>query len=267
VAGGVLIVFVEVFFVPDIYSVANPAFFRANTTFKFGYHTWSLLSIACVMLLSLALSEDTRRATRKTPTFPSRLSIKMAKVLIAVAVLASLFYPYQALHQFYGLTANQRLDQGLDGMAFMRREGPGDYEAIEFLRRAIPDQSVVLEAAGDSYHYFGRVSAFAGSIAPINWLTHEWGWRLDAAAAAAALPKHPVETGYSRISAIDRDVREIYETPDPVRARGLLERYNVHYVYIGALERSTYKGLDYAKFRALGSAIYDAEGVTIFEVR
>jgi len=267
VAGGVLILFVEVFFVPDIYSVANPAFFRANTTFKFGYHTWSLLSIACVMLLSLTLSEGTRRVTRKTAALPAGLSTKIAKVAIAAAVFASLFYPYQALRQFYGLTSSQRLDQGLDGMAFMRREGPGDYEAIEFMRHAIRERSVVLEAAGDSYQYFGRVSAFAGSIAPVNWLTHEWGWRLDSAAAAKALPKQQVETGYGKISAIANDVREIYETHEAERARVLLERYGVRYVYLGALERNTYKNLSDAKFRALGQTIYEAGGVTIFEIR
>jgi uncharacterized membrane protein len=251
-----ILIGVEFLFVPDIYSVANPPYFRANTVFKFGYDAWSMLAIAFTVLLWAALSSKPK-------------SQWLVKILLTAVVLLSLVYPYQALRQYYGLLGGtaQAQAQTLDGMAFMQAAGPGDYEAVQWINANVKDRSVLVEAAGDSYTYFGRVSVFTGMVDPVNWLSHEWTWRLDAQAAKHAMPNVPVETGYGAIAAISQDVKNIYESGDAAETSALLQKYGAQYVYVGSLERTTYPGLDEQKFYQLGTLVYDAGGVQIFEVK
>jgi uncharacterized membrane protein len=69
----------------------------------------------------------------------------------------------------------------------------------------------------------------------------------------------------------ERDVDQLYGTPDPWSAKAVLDRYDVSYVYVGDLERITYDplGIDkFAKMVEIGllRPVYTNEGVTIYEV-
>lgn len=253
-----ILVGVEFFFVPDIYSVANPPYFRANTVFKFGYQAWSMLAISFTVLLWAVCSSAKSRAVRGW----------MSAAIVAV-VLVSLVYPYQALKQFYGFFGGtpQAATQTLDGAAFMQTAGPGDYDAVQWINASIKERSVFIEAAGDSYTYFGRISAFTGMVDPVNWLSHEWTWRFDAQAAKLARPNVPIETGYGPVAAISADVQTIYQSDDASQTEALLQKYGAQYVYVGQLERTTYPTLNEQKFFDLGTVVYDAGGVQIFRVR
>ncbi len=256
-----ILVGVEFFFVPDIYSVANPPYFRANTVFKFGYQAWSMLAIAFTVLLWAAFNSGRLVKAQRWV---------VGGVLGIVLVLSSV-YPYQALRQYYGLLGGapqaQAQTQTLDGMAFMDTAGPGDYEAVQWINENIPERSVFIEAAGQDYSYFGRISVFTGMEDPINWLSHEWTWRFNAKAAKLATPDAQVETGYGAIAAISADVQTIYESTDVSQTQALLQKYGAQYVYVGGLERATYASLDEDKFYQLGTVVYDSGNVQIFKLQ
>ena len=56
-------------------------------------------------------------------------------------------------------------------------------------------------------------------------------------------------------------------TLNHTEATQILERYNVGYVYVGPLERQRYPEEALAKFAEMFPAVYDQNGVTIYQVR
>ncbi|HZU26289.1 MAG TPA: DUF2298 domain-containing protein [Bryobacteraceae bacterium] len=262
-AAAALLAGVELFFVRDIYSVANPPFFRANTVFKFGYHAWTMLAIASSVLLS-----DAYRGRQPVQPRAVRLGAAAVTVSLAAAFLLTLIYPWQAVEQFYLSNREQRRmrDASVDASLFMKQEGPGDYETVRYLAAHAPDRWVLVEAAGDSYTYHGRLSAFTGMIDPIGWVTHEWTWRFDARSARRARPGQNVETGYSALADRQNDIRDIYETSDIARAAALLRKYDARFVYVGALERTDYPKLDEPKFYRLGNLVFSSHGADLFRI-
>src|SRR3989344_6831919 len=55
---------VEFFFIRDVYSLANPPYFRANTVFKFGFHTWILLSFSAMVFAGQTWDEYKKNPTK-----------------------------------------------------------------------------------------------------------------------------------------------------------------------------------------------------------
>ncbi|MEK7682323.1 MAG: hypothetical protein AAB369_05785, partial [Chloroflexota bacterium] len=139
----------------------------------------------------------------------------------------------------------------LDGIAFVRDRQPAEYEAIAWLQRNVQGTPVILEAVGDDYTEFGRISGRTGLPTLLAWPGHELQWRGSAAP----------QTG--RREAVD----EIYKTQDPARARELLARYNVEYVYVGAPERRVYGEAGLAKFDTFMDRAWEKDEVVIYRAR
>jgi uncharacterized membrane protein len=255
-----LIIFVEVFFVKDIYHIANPAYFRANTVFKYGYHTWAMLSISFCAFLALVFAK----------LLENKIYRSLAgslKVLLVIFFCLSLFYPYQAIVQFY-LNSTGQLT--LDSAQFINKESGDDLNTINWLNKNTNGRPVVLEAVGDSYTYFGRISVFTGNITPMGWKTHEWTWRFEGAEATRILAKDPsatVETGYGKVAKVGDDVAQIYQSPSLELTQILLKQYSVSYVYIGNQERNTYRALDEQKFAKIGQLVFQSGASKLFKVR
>ena len=49
--------------------------------------------------------------------------------------------------------------------------------------------------------------------------------------------------------------------------RALLEQYDVRYVVVGPIERTTYGDAGAAKWDQLGRRVFDRDGTTIWELR
>ena len=92
---------------------------------------------------------------------------------MAVLLLASVYYPVAA-----ALDKTQAPgDSTLDGLAFLRSSGySGEYEAIQWLRDEAPWGRIV-EAVGDDYSEYGRISASTGLPTILGWKGHEHQWR------------------------------------------------------------------------------------------
>ena len=156
-------------------------------------------------------------------------------------------YPYFAIKSYYG---DMRTFSGLDGIAYMKDRLPDDYKAITWLNQNIGGRPVIVEAQGDSYTDYARISANTGLPTVLGWPVHEWLWR-----GSYDIPSPRIE-----------DVRLIYESDDLVETKKILKKHKVVYVYLGNLEREKYPNLKEAKFEELGDIVFETGQTKIYRI-
>ena len=138
----------------------------------------------------------------------------------------------------------------LDGTAHLQRVSPDDHAAIAWMRENIQD-GVLAEAVGGSYTGFARVSAHTGLPTVLGWPWHEVQWRGDA----------------RLLGSREDDIRRLYETREWAEAQAILDLYGVEFVYVGPLERATYRPVSESKFQTHMDTIYENAGVAIYARR
>ena len=247
-----LLVGAELFYVVDQF---GGGFRRMNTVFKTYYQAWLLLGIVgaygLYYLWSLRPAADDF-FEMGTGVFQSILQAgRVVWVSAAVVLLAaSLYYPVGAVLDRTGVFQEGHTidDNTLDGLAFLKQNSPGEYAAIEWLRDDAPRGRMV-EAVGDDYSEFARISASTGLPTVLGWKGHELQWRSSS----------------SLIGSREDDVRTIFSSGDPDEVRRLLDTYDVRYVYLGSRERRTYGGENLADFDFLRTA-REWDGVIVYEM-
>ena len=137
-----------------------------------------------------------------------------------------------------------------DASVFVYRSFYTDFKAIDWMNRNISGVRTILEAPGDSYSDYGRISVATGLPTVIGWNNHEYLWR----------------GGYEEVAARIGDVDRIYTAEDEETARKLLEKYGVEYIYIGALEYARYPELNRTLLEKLGRVAYEDEDSCIIAV-
>jgi uncharacterized membrane protein len=91
-----------------------------------------------------------------------------------------------------------------------------------------------------------------GNPTLLGWDFHEMQWRGRA---------------YEKLAAGRPDaITQIYRTAGPEELPGLLDKWGIDYVYVGALERDKYKVSEAAltRFDRLLNRVYDSDGVVIY---
>jgi uncharacterized membrane protein len=111
-------------------------------------------------------------------------------------------------------------------------------------------QPVILEAAGESYTDYARISANTGLPTVIGWPVHEW------------LCRGSYDEAGKRVG----EVEQLYTSQDIGQTKLLLKKYNVEYVFVGMLERQKYTLLDEEKFNMLGSPVYKDGQTVIYQL-
>lgn len=227
VVSTLLLILPEFIYVKDIY----PQYFRANTMFKFAYQAFIMLSLSSAYIIVTVVKR-------------SRNFFLIA--FTALLVILVLIYPYFAVMSYYG---NLTTYSGLNGLTYLKNSYPDDYLAIQWINTHIQGQPVLLEAQGDSYTDYERISANTGLPTILGWTVHEWLWRKS----------------YDVVAPRITEVKTIYEgTRD--QAIPLLKKYHVQYVYIGNLEHEKYPLLQQDKFNSLGKVVYKNPTVTIYQI-
>ncbi len=235
----ILIILPEFIYFKDIY----PSHYRANTMFKLGYQAFILLSIVSSYIFFRL------KPFIKWKGFAKNVLFKVIFLFVSISLLTIVFiYPYFAITSYYG---NLQSPQSLDGMRFLQRLYPNDYEAIRWLNKNVSGQPVILEAQGDSYTDYARVSAFTGLPTVLGWTVHEWLWR-----GTYDIPA-------PRIA----DVETLYETTDIKTAQQLIDSYNISLVFVGDLERQKYELLYEEKFQQLGYVLFEHDTTRIYSMR
>ena len=225
-----LLIFPEFFYLKDIY----PAHYRANTMFKLGYQAFMMLGLVSSYI------------------FFRLLEIKNIKTKIYIIFFLILFYfvaiyPYYATNSYYG---GLKTYHGLYGLNWLNTQYPDDYKAIVWIQNHVTGQPVILEANGDSYTDYARVSGNTGLPTVVGWPVHEWLWRKTYDEAGKRIP----------------EVASMYESEDMGETRRLLSKYNVLYVFIGQLEKEKYTKLNENKFKSLGKVVFESGKTRVYKL-
>ena len=193
----------EVAFLKDSY---GDKLYRMNTVFKLYFQAWTILAVAAPWALGRLLAQRWSWA-------PMPRAIAAA---VALLVAASACYPLGITFDRLGSPY-----KALDGNAYLARDHPDDFAAIQWLRQNVADQPVIRETTGDPYSYFARFSANTGLPTVLGWANHEGLWR-----------------GHDNTVMERRDhVLRIYGATTLTEVQPLLDRYKVRYIIVGDLER------------------------------
>jgi YYY domain-containing protein len=224
--GGLLVL------IPDFVYLRDQFGWRINTIFKFYYQAWMLWSLVAA-LGTAVLFTHLRGAWDWI--YRSMVTIILLMVLtypaLGVMTKTNNFKPY------FGWS--------LDGAAYLERDNPEDAQAINWLKTA-PD-GIVVEAVGGSYSNFGRVSTLTGLPTVLGWPGHESQWR----------------GSYTPQANREEDVKALYETPNWTDAQAILTKYDIHYIFIGSLERTSYN-VNETKFQRYLQPVYSQGNVVIY---
>ena len=177
-------------------------------------------------------------------------------ILIAITVFWGIFYPYQAIKQFY--LSNAQSEKTLNGTRWISYSTPADWDVINYINKNFHERVIIAEAVGDSYTTYGRISTFTGMITPMGWKTHEWTWRFEGKNAKNSKPKESVETGWGQIAKISQDIENLYNTNNIALAKEIIKKYGINFVYIGELEKATYPAINENKFYKLGKVEFQS---------
>lgn len=231
-----LILIPELVYVRDIY---EKEYARSNTMFKLTYQAFIMFGI----LMGY--------------TFV-RLWLKrghvIRKALAAIGFVCfagCCFYIGTAVHSWFGPVWDKNQYQGLDATAFLETDFTEDASAIRWLNENVEGSPVVLEANGDSYSDYERVSAMTGLPTILGWYVHEWLWRGG------------TEDLNQRIGMVET----IYTSDDPEMVESILEEYEVQYIFVGSMEREKYSNLNDTVLQSLGTVVYCDEGSGTYILR
>ncbi len=187
---------------------------------------------------------------------PAAAAVRLVWLAATAAVLAgALVYPVLVI---FDRTGGFTYAQTVDGLDFVRRQEPDEYEAIRWLNDNVRGTPVIAEATGGDFSASGRISSRTGLPTVIGWVNHEAQWR--------GRPG-PGDDGEPALSVRPLAVSRLYTTGDRNEALAIIERYGIEYVYVGRLERDTYGTAGLAKFAEFMDVAFQNSTVIIYRVR
>ena len=220
---------------------------RMNTIFKFYLEAWSMLALAAAVGASGLWS-----GALPLPGLPRAFRRLWQLVLIGLIAVGL----FTAGTDVWGVIHTNRVQTPkptLDGMAYLRFKAPDELAAYEWLNSHIQGIPVILEAHGDGYQEFTRVAMNTGLPTVLGW-----GY-------------HVFQRGHNwpEINKRKADIETVYSSDDKQTIAGILQRYHIAMVFVGAQERRVYAGGNLARFKEwtdLLTPVYQNPGVTIFAV-
>lgn len=220
ILGFFLITIPEFFYIKDIY----PQHYRANTMFKMGYQAFMMMGVGSMYVFY------------RISIVSGRTKYPLKLVFLTFFVL-TFIYPFYSVPSYYG---KLNKTPKLDGQKWMQDTLAQDYEIVIYLNTKVQGQPVILEAQGDSYTDYERISAFTGFPTVAGWWVHEWLWRGNADVVGNRIP----------------EIVDLYESADLERTKALINKYNIEYIVVSGLEREKYKNLNEKKFEQIGTKIF-----------
>jgi YYY domain-containing protein len=209
---------------------------RMNTVFKYYLQMWLLLGCGAAVLVWSAWQTAKHRWAVAVPL------TAFATLGLFTSVSGAIGY----IRHPHAISPTPTLN----GTAYLEGANPSELAAYQWINREIAGIPVVLEAHGDPYQAFSRVSMNTGLPTLLGWQYHLF------------------QQGRSRdeIEARAGHVREIYETEDPVRLETLLEEYGIDFIFVGSLEQHAYGAGIVERFArsSLVEPVFKSGGVTIF---
>ena len=224
-----LVVIPEIVYVRDIYENGNA---RANTMFKLTYQAYIMFALTMGYAIYRLL------AVTKQKIF------KMISGICLFFLIWTVGYFGRSVTSWCGNVLDPSGYQGLYALGYLETDFSEDVSAIKWLKETIKGTPVVLEANGDSYSGYERVSASTGLPTILGWYVHEWLWRNDT----------------DDLNQKRADVETIYTSQDENLIRSLLGEYHVSYIFVGSKEREKYEdSLNDTMLQSLGTVVFSDE--------
>lgn len=230
-------------FVPEFVYLRDLFGYRLNTVFKFYFQTWILWSLASAYIVAVLWKNLTGIWK---PVFQG---------IVVVVTGLTLLYPYFG---FLERTNHFQPAKGLtlDGAAYLENTSPDEVLAIDWLKDA--PLGVIAEAVGGSYSQYARFSVHTGLPTVLGWDFHEIQWRGTS----------------ERLGSRRSDIETLYCGPRWEEASNVISNYEIRYIVVGALERTTYtqnnpncpNGLQEDKFIENLTLAYENGSVRIYVV-
>lgn len=228
----ILIIVPEFLYIKDIY----PLHYRANTMFKLVYEAFIMLSIVGAFIVVKLLTQIKNKIVLST------------FFLISLFLISLIFiYPVFAINSYY---RNLKSYQGLDGIKYLKNLYTGDYNLINWINKNIKGQPVILEANGDSYTNYARISSNTGLPTVLGWTVHEWLWRGT----------------YDIVAPRITDVQNLYISKNSKQFLSLIKKYKISYVVISTLEREKYPNLTEENFKKYGKIIFTSGQAKLYRI-
>lgn len=237
--GTILIIVPEFIYLKDIY----PAHYRANTMFKLVYQSFIMLSLVSGYVLYRIIQH-----IQFLKSFFPRVIIFCFLLISVIFSALILYYPVTAVSSYYNSLTTYK---GLDGTTYLKTLHPDDYAAIQWINSNISGQPVIVEAQGDSYTDYARISTYTGLPTLLGWTVHEWLWR-----GTYDIPA-------PRIAEIEK----IYQSKNSNEVKAIIKKYDVKYIYVGDLERQKYPTLHEEIIKKLAKEIYRHGDTRIYQVK
>jgi len=241
-----LILIPEIVYVRDIYENGNA---RANTMFKLTYQAYILFGMTMGYGIYRMLVVSKQKIIRIFS------GIGLFVLIWTVGYFGKSVDSWfgNAVHSWFGEVWNPSNYQGLNATTFLETDFPQDAAAIRWLKDNIEGSPVVLEANGDSYTGYERVSATTGLPTVLGWYVHEWLWR----------------NNVPDLNEKSADIQTIYTSTDEEKVKELIQRYDISYIFVGGQEKEKYgTELNDSLLQSLGSIVFedDTSGTYIVKV-
>ena len=220
-----LILIPELIYVKDIYS---GDYKRANTMFKLTYQAFILFGTSAGFIFLKFIKDHKFRWQKKFIIFTLLL------------FLSSLWYSKVSIKAWYGNIFNTADYKGLDAAVYLKTQMPDDFKAINWMNENIKGTPVILEANGDSYSDYERVSVATGLPTVLGWYVHEWLWRGD----TKVIDKRAA------------DIQDIYTSTDQKLVESLIDKYRIEYIYVGKCEKDKYETVNDSLLKSLGEVVF-----------
>ena len=232
-----LVAIPELVYVRDIYENGNA---RANTMFKLTYQAYIMFGMTMAYVIFRLLIVNRKKI------------LKAVAAIGLVLLLWTCGYFGKSVDSWFGQVLDPSQYKGLNATAFLETDYPEDVGAIKWLKANIQDSPVVLEANGDSYSEYERVSAMTGLPTVMGWYVHEWLWRNDVA----------------DLNEKSGEIETIYTSTDDAEVRKLIEKYDISYIFAGSCEREKYgENLNNDELKSLGEVVYQDQDSETYIVK
>ena len=221
-----LVAIPEIVYVRDIYENGNA---RANTMFKLTYQAYIMFGMTMAYVIFRLIIVNRKKI------------LKAVGVIGLVLLLWTCGYFGRSVDSWFGQVLDPSQYKGLNATAFLETDYAEDAGAIRWLKENIEGSPVVLEANGDSYSEYERVSAMTGLPTVMGWYVHEWLWRNDVA----------------DLNEKSAEIETVYTSTDTARVQELIEKYDISYIFVGSCEREKYEAnLNNEGLQSLGEIVY-----------
>lgn len=235
-----LILLPEIIYVKDIYEEGFP---RANTMFKLTYEAFILFGIVNGYIIARFLC------------LPQNKVQKRVGIVGLICLLLTTGYFFMAAKMWLGSYWHSENYQGINAEAYYEEKMPVDYQAAVWLREHVSGQPVVLEAEGESYTDYERISVLTGLPTVLGWHTHEWLWK----------------NSYEFMSERQADVERIFTSSDQNEVMALLTKYKITYICVGEKEMERYGSIHTDILNSLGSIVYSNQdqnsSILIYQIK